>query len=106
MISLKSVHTQPDAANNLQNRCLRKIYVQNIMKATGEGKYVVFVDESNVNLFLRQSRGRAAIGWRAVVKLPSSKGANIHMIGALTQTSLIGFTRKRGVIRVSNVTSG
>lgn len=96
MISLKSVHYQPEAANNLTNKALRHSYVQDIMQATGSGKYVVYIDESNVNLFLRRSQGRAPVGSRAVVKLPSSKGNNIHMIGALTQLGLISFQRRRG----------
>jgi transposase len=96
LITLKNVHAQPEDANILRNRLLRKEYVQRIMAATGIGKYIVYIDESNVNLFLRRSQGRAPVGSRAVMKLPSSKGANIHMIGALTQTGIISFQRRRG----------
>jgi transposase len=102
MISLKQIHMQPVTANSIHNKVLRKEYVQRVMQATGEGKYVMYVDESNVNLFLRRSHGRAAIGCRAVVKLPTSKGANIHMIGAITQTGFISFKRKRGSYKMEN----
>jgi transposase len=117
MISLKTVHQQPDGTNTLANKRLRKEYVEAVMKvssftitnlfvnigftnflfqATGDGKTVVYIDESNVNLFLRRNQGRAAIGSRAITKMPNSRGANIHMIGAMTQTSMIKFMRKRG----------
>jgi transposase len=96
MFSVKKVHFQAETANSLHNRCLRKVYVENVMQATGAGKYLLFVDESNVNLFIRRTVGRALVGSRAVVKMPSSKGANIHMLGALTQTGMVGFTRRRG----------
>jgi transposase len=57
---------------------------------------IIFIDESNVNLFLRRRKGRAEIGRRAVARLPTSKGQNIHMIGAICQTGWIHFMRKRG----------
>jgi len=99
MISLKQVHCQPEAMNNLRNKRLRKQYVEKLMQAMGADKFVVYVDESHVNLFLRRSQGRSQQGTRAVVKLPSSKGANVHMIGALSQTGLVSFKRKRGNFR-------
>jgi transposase len=68
----------------------------------GEGKFVIYADESNVNLFLRRTQGRAQVGSRAVAKLPTSKGANIHMIAALTQTGLLNFQRKRGSYKSHN----
>ena len=96
MISLKSVHFQPEAANNLQNKALRKAYIEQLMKATSENKTIVYIDESNVNLFLRRKQGRSRMGQRAVAKLPSCKGANVHMISGLTQSGLVGFERRRG----------
>ena len=89
MISFKSVHFQPEAANKDKNKALRKQYVEKITQMSEEGKTVIFIDESNVNLFLRRSRGRAPVGSRAVVKIPTTKGANIHMIGAMTQTGRV-----------------
>ena len=99
LISLKSVHFQPETANSDMNKTLRKDYVEKVMQFSGDGKTIIFVDESNVNLFLRRSRGRAPKGSRAVVHMPTSKGPNIHMIGAMTQTGLVNFKRRRGSYR-------
>lgn len=63
---------------------------------------MVYVDESNINLFLRRTKGRAKVGNRAVVKLPSSKGANVHMVGALSQTGFVSFLRRRGSFKAED----
>ena len=52
MISLKQMHYQPETMNNIFNKSKRREYVLKVMEAIGGGKYVIFVDESNVNLFL------------------------------------------------------
>ncbi|MEL7309573.1 MAG: transposase [Pseudomonadota bacterium] len=70
------------------------------MQYIGECRHVLYTDESNVNLFLRHSRGRffraRYPSTRAVVRMPSSKGANKHMIGAISQMGIVQFDRKRG----------
>ncbi|XP_047135639.1 uncharacterized protein LOC124812732 isoform X2 [Hydra vulgaris] len=96
LFSLKQIHLQPDAANSLTNKLLRREFLEKLMQATGIGKFIAYVDKSNVNLYIRRTHGRAKVGNRAVVRLPSSKGANVHMIGALTQMGLMNFTCRRG----------
>ena len=44
------------------------------------GKTVVWMDETNSNLFCWKTQGRAREGQRAVVALPASKGPNIHVV--------------------------
>ncbi|PVZ96906.1 hypothetical protein BB558_007166 [Smittium angustum] len=54
------------------------------------------MDESNVNIFPRQTKGRSFIGTRAVNRLPNSKGPNVHMLGVLCNLGLDYFESKRG----------
>ena len=102
LFTTKKPHLEPQGANNVANKALRKTYVENVTATTGQGKFIAFVDESNVNLFIRRNIARARRGARATVKLPNSKGPNIHMVAALTQTGLIHFVRQRGSFKSHN----
>ena len=61
------------------------------MEKMGQGKFIVFMDESNCNLFLRRREGRSRKGTRCTVKTPTSKGKNVHMIGAISKQGLVYF---------------
>ncbi|XP_036357329.1 uncharacterized protein LOC115209547 isoform X1 [Octopus sinensis] len=99
MISLKQVHLCPETVNNQKNKLLRKEYIETVMKSSAEGKFFVYIGKSNVNLFLRRSKGGLMKGTRSVPHLPSSKGPTIHMIGAVCQAGSIDFQRTRGSYR-------
>ena len=66
------------------------------MAAVGHGKLVIYVDETNVNLFLRRSCGWSKKGAGCLVKTPASRGKNLHFIGAISQTGLVYWERWRG----------
>ncbi|KAF0299222.1 hypothetical protein FJT64_003510 [Amphibalanus amphitrite] len=57
------------------------------------------MDETNVNLFLRRSEGRSRRGQRCCVKVATGKGDNIHVIGAISQTGMVYWERRRGSFR-------
>jgi len=96
LISVKKVHVMPNAMNSETNKELRKEYVQKVSQYMRENKYIVWMDETNLNLFCRRTQGRARIGERAVVAMPNSKGPNIHVIGAISAYQVIHITRLRG----------
>ena len=56
----------------------------------------VYVDESNVNLFAKRGYGRSILGTRASIKVASSKGPNIHMLGAISSIGTSFFEKRRG----------
>ena len=97
--TVKKVHFQPDGMNTLTNKAKRKDFVEKIMTMSGEGKFIVYIDESNVNLYIRRNFGRSKKGLRSVAKLPNSKGPNIHMIAGISQQKLHHFKRLRGAFR-------
>ena len=41
--------------NSVSNKEKRRDYVQALMDKEGQGKFIIFIDESNCNLFLRIS---------------------------------------------------
>ena len=82
--------------NNMINKEKRKVYVTDLMAMMRLGRQVVWLDETNFNLFLRQNCGRSRIGSRAVSTLPASRGPNVHVIGAISNNAVLKMELKRG----------
>ena len=99
LITCKKVHVMPQGVNEDDNKRKRRVYVENLLRHVGEQKFVIFINETNFNLFCRRSNGRAARGRRAVVNLPNSKGPNLHIIGAVSATGLVCWERRRGAFK-------
>lgn len=96
MFTTKQVHVEPVTMNAEVNKAKRAEYVQALNQYIQEGKQVVWMDETNFNLFCRRSRGRAKAGNRAVQKLPAARGPNIHLIGAISTTGVVHMQHRRG----------
>ena len=82
--------------NSVSNKEKRRDYVQALMDKMGQGKFIIFIDESNCNLFLRRTQGSSRKGTRCSVKSPTSKGKNIHIIAGISQQGLVHWERRRG----------
>ena len=96
LYTIKKVHAEPATMNSDENRRRRAAYVTSLMEATGDGKYIIYIDECNVNLFLRRFAGRSKKGSRCSIKLPTCRGKNVHVIGAISQRGLVYLERRRG----------
>lgn len=86
LYTLKKVHHMPSTMNSEANKLLRKEYVNKLNDFIQAGYDVVWIDETNFNLFCRRNFGRSKVGNRAVQTLPASRGPNIHLIGAISMT--------------------
>ena len=64
--------------NSIINKEIRSEYVTRVVAAMAS-KYVIFIDETNVNLFVRRSFGRSRKGTRCSVKTPTARGKNVHI---------------------------
>lgn len=96
IFTLKQVHTEPINMNNEENRRRRAEYVHNLNNYIRDGKQVIWMDETNFNLFCRRTRGRSVKGSRAVQILPASRGPNVHLIGAISTAGVVFMERRRG----------
>jgi len=94
--TLKKVIAEPVAMNSVINKDKRATYVRTLMTVIGENKRLIYMDESNCNLFLRRSQGRSRRGTRCCVKVATARGSNVHVIGAISQTGLVFWERQRG----------
>ena len=95
-ITLKKVYLEAHNMNIDDNKRKRKLYVEKINELISENKTIFYVDESNVNLFAKRGYGRSILGTRASIKVASSKGPNIHMLGAISSIGTSFFEKRRG----------
>lgn len=96
LISVKKYHVEPSAMNNNMNKEKRKEYVERLTSFMREEKQIIWMDETNFNLFCRRSQARSRIGERAVIMRPTSRGKNVHVIGAITASGVLKWDRMRG----------
>lgn len=96
LFSLKNVRRTVYNMNSAENKLKRSYYMEHLFDARANGRTLVWMDETNFNLYCSRKEGRSRIGARATLLLPSSKGANLHCIGAMTSTRMVLFTTKRG----------
>lgn len=96
VLTFKQVHYEPVTMNSIANKARRAEYVRTLNELVQQGKQIVWLDETNFNLFCRRKRGRAKAGIRAVQKLPASKGPNVHLICAISAAGLLAVERRRG----------
>lgn len=94
--TMKKKHYEPVNMNTEENKRKRAEYVEQLNNFIAAGKQIVWVDETNFNLFCRRTKGRARAGSRAVQKLPAARGPNIHLIGAISAAGVISMSRRRG----------
>jgi len=96
LYTIKRLHYEPTTMNSQENKLRRKQYVTSLNEHIRSGKQVVWIDETNFNLFIRRNFGRSRQGTRAVVTLPAARGPNIHVIGAISATGPVKFETRRG----------
>jgi len=97
LFTRKKTHYEPMEMNSELNKLKRRDFVQSMLHVMeNENSLIVYIDETNVNLFTKREYARSAVGKRAVSREPSSKGPNIHVIGAISQDGLEYWEKRRG----------
>jgi transposase len=97
--TVKKMHSIPETMNSIFNKERRREYLMTINQFIRNGKDVVWMDETNFNLFCRRTLGRSRAGTRAVKSLPASRGPNVHVIGAMSCDGIVKMTIRRGSFR-------
>lgn len=77
MFTIKKVHWEPSTMNSASNKELRRSFVLRLNEFIQQGRQVVWIDETNFNLFCRRECGRSRQGSRAVATRPTSRGENM-----------------------------
>ncbi|GMF33932.1 unnamed protein product [Phytophthora fragariaefolia] len=94
MYTVKQTHNDYNYRNLPQNKILRRDYVVDFLTYKSEGKKIVFVDETNFNLWCSRRRGRSLKWKRVVDKSTARKGSNIHVVVCISEDGL-AYSEKR-----------
>ena len=97
LFTRKRIHYAPVVMNSPENKLIRRNFVEALsLIMREENSHVVYIDETNLNLFTRREYGRSTEGKRVISTMPASKGPNIHIIGAISQNGLEYWEKRRG----------
>lgn len=102
LISLKDVRPMVHNVNTQENKVKRAQYLESLMNNRADQRTLIWIDETNFNLYCRRREGRSKIGSRSCVVQPNSKGSNLHCIGAMTDSRMLLFTTRRGSLKATD----
>lgn len=96
LFSLKSIRPHIGSMNSSENKRKRKEYVEKVLQCRSNNRTLIWIDETNFNLYCRRKEGRSKIGQRASIINPTCKGSNLQCIGAISSSKIIAFEHRRG----------
>lgn len=99
LYTLKDVRKEPEKANNDENKRKRRDYVQQLLHYQAESIPIVYMDETNFNLYISRKKGRSKKGARCTYISAGSRGSNIHLIGCVGNMGLIHHEIRRGAFK-------
>lgn len=99
MFTLKDVRREPERANSVENKTKRAEYTRHLLNYQGDNMPVVYMDETNFNLFISRTKGRSKKGKRCTHIAAGSKGCNIHVIGCIGNLGLVHHEIRRGAFK-------
>ena len=100
--TLKTVRFEREKANCLENKIKRKAFVKNLLEVQAQNVPIVFMDETNLNIYISRTEGRSVRGSRCTTVAGGSKGANVHVIGAISNLGIVHYELKRGSFKKEN----
>lgn len=102
LINVKKIHYEPVTMNNLQNRVARKEFLTKLLSYEADQKTIIYLDETNFNVFCRRAYGRSKVSERCKSVKPASKGHNLTIIVAITVDGILHWSTHRGSFRKNN----
>ena len=99
LFSLKSDRPIIENVNRSENKIICATYLEELFAGRANGRTLVWMDETNFNLYCRRREGHSKISARADVVLPASRGANFHCIGPMTSSKMVLFITHRSVFK-------
>lgn len=96
LYTLKDVRIEPENGNSPVNKEKRYNYVCTLLEYQSKNLFIMYMDETNINLHISRREGRSLKGTRARMVAAGSRGANIHIIGCISVSGLMHLTVRRG----------
>ena len=103
--TLKYVRFEPERANTPENKEKRKAFVTELLKFQSENMPILYMDETNFNIHISRKEGRSKKGTRCSTVAAGSKGANVHVIGAISNLGMIHQEIRRGSFKKEDAAS-
>lgn len=96
MFTMKNIRKEPERANSEANKTRRCEYVRQLLLYQADNIPIVYMDETNFNLYISRTKGRSKKGTRCTHIAAGSRGSNIHTIGCIGNMGLIHHEIRRG----------
>ena len=95
-LTVKKIRMIPMGMNTEENIASRKEFVFKLLEYYRESMSICWIDETNFNLFCTHTMGRSMKGTRAGISITNCRGRNLHLIGAMTEMSIVYYETRRG----------
>ncbi|EEY55460.1 uncharacterized protein PITG_20267 [Phytophthora infestans T30-4] len=83
------MHKKPQYMNTMTNKQKRRTYLAELQEYQAMGKIILYMDETNFNLWSTRTRGRSLRGRRAMKKVFAGGGQNMHVIACISENGLV-----------------
>ncbi|KAE8879410.1 hypothetical protein PF003_g36477 [Phytophthora fragariae] len=83
--TLKKTHRDNNYRNTPENKLKRQEFAIKLLQYVAAEKKILYLDETNFNIWVSRSYGWSKAGTRAVDFNTSSKGRNIHVIATISR---------------------
>ncbi|KAE8892156.1 hypothetical protein PF010_g7757 [Phytophthora fragariae] len=100
--TMKQLHKELQYMNTSVNKEKRRDYLVSLQEYQAAGKVILYMDETNFNLWSTRTRGRSLKGKRAVKKVFAGGGQNMHVIACISEHALVYFETRFGSNRYTN----
>lgn len=96
LFTLKEKRAVPSIG--IKSEVQRSEYLQTLNTFKEQHKEIIWIGETNFNLFYRRIRGRLRAAVRADDQgpIPAARGPNLHILGAISTKGVITMKRRRG----------
>ncbi|POM71545.1 hypothetical protein PHPALM_11873 [Phytophthora palmivora] len=90
--TLKQMDKEPQYMNAISNKHKHREYLVKLQEYQAMGKTIIYMDETNFNLWSTRMRGRSLRGRRAVKKIFAGGGQNMHVTSSHASVSMALYT--------------
>lgn len=99
MFTLNDIRREPENANSVENKQKRCHYAQKLLQYQSQNIPIIYMDETNFNLYISRKKGRSLKGSRCTNIAAGGRGSNVHVIGCIGSMCLIHHEIRRGAFK-------
>lgn len=100
MFTLKDIRREPERANSEETKAKRCEYVRQLLNYQSDNIPIIYMDETNFNLYISRRQGRSKKGTRCTNIAAGTRGKNVHVIGCIGNLGLIYSQFRRGPFKI------